>query len=117
MKAIPEARYQKEVFRTGMISGNPNSLPLGLGSLRIRRYKDKHHSLLNKNTGYVIFCFTVEVSPEPTKPDYAEGHFFLHLMNKIFKSYDALIKGAYHPHFLNIHISHIMRTSMCGRHL
>lgn len=42
--------------------------------------------------------------------------------NKFFKAYGALIKGAHHiqthlPHFLNIHISHIMRTSMCSRHL
>lgn len=42
--------------------------------------------------------------------------------NKFFEAYGALIKGAHHiqahhPHFLNIHISHIMRTSMCSRHL
>lgn len=77
MKAIPEAGYQKEVFRTGMIARNLTSLA-DRASSDFRRWNCRQSQpatpstreccasedtrtnitvLLNNNTGYVIFLF------------------------------------------------------------
>lgn len=143
MKAIPEAGYQKEVFRTGMIARNLTSLA-DRASSDFRRWNCRQSQpatpstreccasedtrtnitvLLNNNTGYVIFLFYSWSLTRTNETGLCWRAFFLTSdeqnpkENKLFKSYDALIKGACHPQFLNIHISHIMRTSMCSRHL
>ena len=94
MKAIPEAGYQKEVFRTGMIAGNLTSLA-DHASSDFRRWNCRQSQLATPGTrepaipnipgqtsqfvkqkhGLCNFFVRGWRFTEPTKPDYAEGHF------------------------------------------
>lgn len=142
MKAIPEAGYQKEVFRTGMIAGNLTSLA-DRASSDFRRWNCKQSQPATPSTREPAHPKIPGQTSLFVKQQYRLCDFFIlqlkfhqnqrnRIMLKGIFSYiwwtkskrEQILqklwcadKRSLSPAFSDIHISHIMRTSMCSCHL